>query len=261
MRKVLIFISLIIGCAFTNAQNQYDTIMHLNEVVIYPNATTIDSLGEQYDVVTIYDSNIEIDYLNSSTTVISFDINGLDTNDYFVLYVNEFIFTHDTVGYDTIIYYDTVYIDSMNYIDTIYVEEPILLPYFRNDHYDVNISNMIGDSINIDNISFFVMNDSIGDSTSINPVNISNIYIITECDNLNIIDTDIPYEIRMFPNPTSDIIYVEGYYDTLVIYDMQGRVIVNVTDNNIRSFDISRLNNGQYLFTFDGHNTIKVIKK
>jgi hypothetical protein len=70
-------------------------------------------------------------------------------------------------------------------------------------------------------------------------------------------------DISIYPNPTSDMIYIEGNYTQLkvVIYNVLGKEILNKSITN--SIDISHLDNGVYILQLsDGVklSTRKIIK-
>lgn len=284
MKKLIIFVALVMGFVFANAQVQHDTVMYIDEITIYPNASVNDSTGDYYEVIGIYESSLEARPLYSGATKIVFNTNGLDTNDFIVLYLNEWTVSHQVIGYDTVYVCDTMFTDIIESIDTVleghpglyhydttYVidyidttdifEKAKLGPIFHNGYNECMLSSLVGDSIYIDSISIFVMNETLGDSVGTNAVYINDLYVIVECDNLNANDADMRVDIRMYPNPTSGIIYLDGIYETLTIHDMNGRLLVKITDSKVTSFDMSRLKNGEYFFTLDGYHTIKVIKK
>ena len=70
-------------------------------------------------------------------------------------------------------------------------------------------------------------------------------------------------DVSIHPNPTSDMVYIEGNYTQLkvVIYNILGKEIINKSITN--SIDISHLENGVYLMKLsDGFKlyTRKIIK-
>ena len=77
------------------------------------------------------------------------------------------------------------------------------------------------------------------------------------------LDDQNQLDISIYPNPTSDIVYVEGNYTQLkvVIYNVLGKEILNKSITN--SIDISHLDNGVYILQLsDGVklSTRKIIK-
>ena len=77
------------------------------------------------------------------------------------------------------------------------------------------------------------------------------------------IDDQNQLDISIYPNPTSDIVYVEGNYTQLkvIIYNVLGKEILNKSITN--SIDISHLDNGVYILQLsDGVklSTRKIIK-
>ena len=77
------------------------------------------------------------------------------------------------------------------------------------------------------------------------------------------VDDQNQLDISIYPNPTSDMVYVEGNYTQLkvIIYNVLGKEILNKSITN--SFDISHLDNGVYILQLsDGVklSTRKIIK-
>ena len=61
------------------------------------------------------------------------------------------------------------------------------------------------------------------------------------------IDDQNQLDISIYPNPTSDIVYIEGNYSQLkaVVYDILGKQVINKSVTN--SIDISQLEKGVYI--------------
>ncbi len=77
------------------------------------------------------------------------------------------------------------------------------------------------------------------------------------------IDDQNQLDISIYPNPTSDIVYIDGNYTQLkvIIYNVLGKEILNKSITN--SIDISHLDNGVYILQLsDGVklSTRKIIK-
>jgi surface protein len=77
------------------------------------------------------------------------------------------------------------------------------------------------------------------------------------------VDEQNQLNITIYPNPTSDIVYIEGNYSQLktVVYDILGKQVMNKSITN--SIDISHLDNGVYILQLsDGVklSTRKIIK-
>jgi surface protein len=77
------------------------------------------------------------------------------------------------------------------------------------------------------------------------------------------IDDQNQLDISIYPNPTSDMVYIEGNYTQLkvIIYNVLGKEILNKSITN--SIDISHLDNGVYILQLsDGVklSTRKIIK-
>ena len=78
------------------------------------------------------------------------------------------------------------------------------------------------------------------------------------------IDYQNQLDISVYPNPTSDIVYIEGNYSQLkvVVYDILGKQVMNKPITN--SIDISQLEKGVYILQLsDGAKltTKRIIKK
>ena len=77
------------------------------------------------------------------------------------------------------------------------------------------------------------------------------------------VDDQNQLDISIYPNPTSDIVYIDGNYTQLkvIIYNVLGKEILNKSITN--SIDISHLDNGVYILQLsDGVklSTRKIIK-
>ena len=69
--------------------------------------------------------------------------------------------------------------------------------------------------------------------------------------------------LKIYPNPTSDIVYIDGNYSQLkvVVYDILGKQVMNKSIT--KSIDISQLKKGVYILQlFDGAKltTQRIIK-
>jgi len=70
--------------------------------------------------------------------------------------------------------------------------------------------------------------------------------------------------LSVYPNPTSDIVYIDGNYTQLkvIVYDILGKQLMNKSITN--SIDISQLEKGVYILQLsDGAKltTQRIIKK
>jgi len=77
------------------------------------------------------------------------------------------------------------------------------------------------------------------------------------------VDNQNQLDISIYPNPTSDIVYIDGNYTKLkvVVYDILGKQVMNKSTTN--TIDISHLEKGVYILQLsDGVklSTIKIIK-
>ena len=77
----------------------------------------------------------------------------------------------------------------------------------------------------------------------------SNTSDILNVRNLAIVDTRAALNIRLYPNPAQNIVYIEAPVPlTLQVSDAQGRRIAKL--DNAQQVDMSAYSDGMYLFTF-----------
>jgi len=84
------------------------------------------------------------------------------------------------------------------------------------------------------------------------------------CSALSVGDHAFELGLSVYPNPTSDIVYIDGNYTQLkvIVYDILGKQLMNKSITN--SIDISHLGNGVYILQLsDGvkQTTQRIIKK
>nr|WP_321453532.1 GLUG motif-containing protein [uncultured Carboxylicivirga sp.] len=80
------------------------------------------------------------------------------------------------------------------------------------------------------------------------------ITVVTAIDN---VDTN---NFKIFPNPASDIIYINGAKGLVTIYSITGKKILTHDLSNSNSINLSNINKGIYILNADGKN-VKFIKK
>ena len=94
----------------------------------------------------------------------------------------------------------------------------------------------------------------------------TNITFVEDC---SLVDENPTKSIKIYPNPASDIIHIEGLGNgnhQIYVYDMQGKVVgsAKVSDNST-DINITHLPEGMYIVKIDGTNNgtygIKVCKK
>jgi hypothetical protein len=78
------------------------------------------------------------------------------------------------------------------------------------------------------------------------------------------VDDQNQLDISIYPNPTSDMVYIDGNFSQLkaVVYDILGKQVMNKSITN--RIDISHLGNGVYILQLsDGvkQTTQRIIKK
>jgi len=84
------------------------------------------------------------------------------------------------------------------------------------------------------------------------PLSESNTPVWGTCPTASV-DDQTQLDIFIYPNPTSDIVYIDGNYSQLkvVIFDILGKQVMNKPITN--SIDISQLEKGVYILQlFDG---------
>ena len=75
-------------------------------------------------------------------------------------------------------------------------------------------------------------------------------YYFVTLDNTGIIETNLP-TVQIYPNPTSDYIYIENIEPQSVsIYSLDGKLVKKVENANV--IDVRDLNEGMYLINIDG---------
>ena len=93
-------------------------------------------------------------------------------------------------------------------------------------------------------------------------LNLDNNYVNT------VVGTDIPFakeqQLKIFPNPTRDRIYIEGIIpEQIFLYTINGKLIQSFSDYS-NSIDLSELSKGMYILDliFEGeHLREKIIKE
>lgn len=95
--------------------------------------------------------------------------------------------------------------------------------------------------------------------------------LFSEDNESDIMMLDTISSINVFPNPTSDYVYVKGANIdgsteiTYLLYNGYGQLVSSQTSNDITvRFDLSNYNSGVYLIKVDNHKEIpafKIIKK
>ncbi len=68
-------------------------------------------------------------------------------------------------------------------------------------------------------------------------------------------------EFKIYPNPTSNLLYVEGESDveSVVIFDLNARKLIKKEDSN--AVDVSELSSGTYIVKVNNKETFRLIKK
>jgi hypothetical protein len=68
--------------------------------------------------------------------------------------------------------------------------------------------------------------------------------------------------MQLIPNPARSIVTITGAeeYQTLSVYDQTGRMVIHRNIENVRSFDVSRLQAGMYFIKLEGNSRPQVSK-
>ncbi len=66
--------------------------------------------------------------------------------------------------------------------------------------------------------------------------------------------------LRVYPNPASDIIYIDGAEGMVTLYNISGKKVLTHDLSNNNSIEISNLDEGIYILNVDGKN-VKIIKR
>lgn len=77
------------------------------------------------------------------------------------------------------------------------------------------------------------------------------------------IEENTKLDVQIYPNPTSDFVYVNGQEGKIIISDVNGKILFDQDHSMTSKFDISSLNNGIYfieLMTVEGTVKQKIIK-
>ena len=66
-------------------------------------------------------------------------------------------------------------------------------------------------------------------------------------------------DIKIYPNPSSDVIYFPTNINKkVIIYDVNGEIVLNKLVNNF--LDVSNLSKGNYIIKIDGFKSLSFIK-
>lgn len=82
--------------------------------------------------------------------------------------------------------------------------------------------------------------------------------VLAACATMGIDDIDLP-EVRIYPNPIKDILYLEKEVAKITVTDLTGKVII--AKNNVSQLDMSGFGKGIYFLTIEQKKSIKEIKK
>ena len=70
-------------------------------------------------------------------------------------------------------------------------------------------------------------------------------------------------ELKIWPNPTNGMVYIQAdnqIVTDVTLFDLQGRMVVSITEENIESIDLSHLKSGNYVVNVSGGDFF-VVKK
>ena len=82
-----------------------------------------------------------------------------------------------------------------------------------------------------------------------------------DCDSVCIISllNEENLEIKIYPNPTKNILLVNGAYLSATIYDIFGKVVININHQK-NTIDMTSLKNGVYFIHLNNNNAVSVKK-
>ncbi|MEQ9467358.1 MAG: T9SS type A sorting domain-containing protein [Ekhidna sp.] len=86
--------------------------------------------------------------------------------------------------------------------------------------------------------------------------------VFAKVDSLILGAESVKATIKVYPNPTSGVVRIEGAYESVTLRDFSGKVLMH--EGRLASHDLSHLRAGLYLLTIhrrEGNQTLKVIKK
>ncbi|MBC8046858.1 MAG: T9SS type A sorting domain-containing protein, partial [Fimbriimonadaceae bacterium] len=80
-----------------------------------------------------------------------------------------------------------------------------------------------------------------------------------------IIDTDINSNINIYPNPVGDLlkynIYPESIFESAQIFDITGKLIIEIKLDAFKTIYVSHINPGLYFIRFSNNATVSEVKK
>lgn len=252
MKKIFMIIALIMGMvSATFAQNVVkDTI-----------ATSVDTMYLYSDSVTVFYGDIDFEGVDTNVSTygnyeLYFTLNGLDSGNVMILYVNDFIYT---VTMDSCMVVDEipVYSDSIIRIDTIdgghpgiYVYDTIyeVIGYVYDTSIVTMFNNLFDNGENMFDFedSLYGIAFSLIDTNSVD-VFLTNVYLISLVNDTN--DVGIvniaTNNTMVYPNPTSGVINIKSdvNVDHVYVFDATGKILISSKGNTA---NMSNLNRGVY---------------
>lgn len=219
MKKIFMIFAMMFMAVFANAQVDTVIVNGNGTYTQYIDTLTIpvDSTMSIDTIGHVFDTTMVIDTVNSDTNYVVDTIAVLDTN--YALY--------DTVYYDVF----TAIPDS----GWVFVNWVVAFTYDSVDYTDTSFTETVC-------IDWFDTNISL----TLNFDSVENVGIAT----LNNID------VKVYPNPTTGIINIDGDFDYVKIYDMDGKPLYH---GSYSCLDLQYLPKGSYFFVIVKNNVAKTI--
>lgn len=242
MKKIFFIVVLIMGIFFNiNAQTVQDTIYYTDSVEFFVDNDT--TFGGLTDIAAYCIGYYYIPY----DPVFEFTIENLTDDMQVFIRINGVL----SDCYDTVIHIDTNYRHPGVYnYDTTMVVESII----KNGYNEIPLSRFF-ELDSVDCIEMFIEWDG---EYHEHIITLTDVTIIDNTPYVGI-DNDYNRQIVLYPNPTTDFVYIYGYYKKIIVTNSIGQIVLE-DDKNTGFVDISKLPKGTYFFLIDNIKPRKVVK-
>lgn len=220
------------------------TIMTIDTVINYDTTVVYDTVGDVIDTNFVVDT---ITYVDTNYTYIYDTVLIENMYDYRAFAYDGYLFNR----WEIITVYNKYVTDSSEVIDSIWTDVTVL---FDNDTIDGEYYFADGWLVLDGGIPDIDPTDSTSDINSITIM----AYFEQDPLGINTVDEEC---LKVYPNPTTGIVNIDGDFDYLKIYNVKGRLIYRGTYS---CFDFQRMPNGTYFIVIVKNNipkTIPVIKQ